>query len=65
MAGHIRFKNGQVVIDEYDAAAKTISGHFSASGKDDDGNESDIGDGAFFRNFGQPTVKYRPTKQAK
>ncbi|MFD2058028.1 hypothetical protein ACFSQT_34595 [Mesorhizobium calcicola] len=27
----------EVVIDSYDAAAKTISGHFSVSGKDDDG----------------------------
>lgn len=47
MVGHFRFKSGEVVIDKYDAAAKTISGHFSASGKDDDGKPGEISDGIF------------------
>jgi hypothetical protein len=45
--GHVRFKSGEVVIETYDPAAKTVSGHFSASGKDDDGKEADIKDGLF------------------
>ncbi len=47
MVSHVRFKSGEVVIDKYDPAAKTVSGHFSASGKDDDGKEADIKDGTF------------------
>ncbi|TPM41949.1 DUF6252 family protein [Mesorhizobium sp. B2-3-4] len=47
MVGHVRFKTGEVVIDKYDAATNTVSGHFSASGKDDDGKESVVKDGAF------------------
>ncbi|MGT2468974.1 hypothetical protein ACVOMV_36610 [Mesorhizobium atlanticum] len=31
--GHVRFSGGEIVIDKYDAASKTISGHFSAFGK--------------------------------
>lgn len=47
MVGHIRFRSGGVVIDKYDAAAKTISGHFAAAGKDDDGKPGDITNGTF------------------
>ncbi|WP_192254083.1 hypothetical protein [Mesorhizobium caraganae] len=35
------------MIDSYDAAARTISGHFSASGKDDSGKPEVITDGKF------------------
>jgi hypothetical protein len=47
MVGHFRFKSGEVVIDKYDAAAKTISGHFSATGKGDDGKSGEITNGIF------------------
>jgi len=36
-----------MVIDKRDAAAKTISWHFSASGKNDDGKPGEITDGSF------------------
>lgn len=47
MVGHVRFKSGEVVIEKYDPAAKTVSGHFSASGKGDDGKSSEITNGIF------------------
>ncbi|RWX58941.1 DUF6252 family protein [Mesorhizobium sp. M2A.F.Ca.ET.039.01.1.1] len=47
MVGHIRFSSGKIVIDKYDAAAKTISGHFSASGKDESGKPEEVTDGKF------------------
>ncbi|UVK52878.1 hypothetical protein DBIPINDM_006314 [Mesorhizobium sp. AR02] len=49
MVSNVRFKSGEVVINRYDPAAKAVSGHFSASGKDDDGKETDIKDGTFSR----------------
>jgi hypothetical protein len=45
--GHVRFKSGEVVIEKCDPAAKTVSGHFSASGKDDDGKAGEITKGIF------------------
>ncbi|QPC93058.1 hypothetical protein [Mesorhizobium sp. INR15] len=47
MVGHFRFSGGEVVIDKYDPATKTISGHFSAVGKGDDGSHYEIKDGIF------------------
>ncbi|TPJ43811.1 DUF6252 family protein [Mesorhizobium sp. B2-7-1] len=47
MVGHVRFASGEIVIDKYDAAAKTISGHFSASGKDESGKPEELADGKF------------------
>jgi len=47
MIGHVRFSSGEIVIDKYDAAAKTISGHFSASGKDESGRPEALQDGKF------------------
>jgi hypothetical protein len=45
--GHVRFSSGEIVIDKYDPASKTISGHFSASGKDESGNPEALTDGKF------------------
>ncbi|RAZ74292.1 hypothetical protein DPM35_21365 [Mesorhizobium atlanticum] len=47
MVGHVRFATGEIVIDKYDAASKTISGHFSASGKDESGKLEELTDGKF------------------
>ena len=47
MVGHVRFGGGEIVIDRYDAAAKTISGHFSAFGKDESGKPEELDDGKF------------------
>lgn len=47
MVGHVRFSSGEIVINKYDAAAKTISGHFSASGKDESGKPEEVTDGKF------------------
>ena len=47
MVGHVRFVTGELVIEKYDAAAKTISGHFSASGKDESGKPEELTDGKF------------------
>lgn len=47
MVGHVRFAGGEIVIDKYDPAAKTISGHFSASGKDESGKPVELTDGRF------------------
>ncbi|NUS21004.1 MAG: hypothetical protein HOQ25_14660 [Mesorhizobium sp.] len=47
MVGHVRFGIGQIVIDKYDAAAMTISGRFSASGKDESGKPEELTDGKF------------------
>ena len=47
MVGHVRFGAGEIVIDRYDAASKTISGHFSASGKDESGKPEELTDGKF------------------
>ncbi|WP_141246036.1 DUF6252 family protein [Mesorhizobium sp. WSM3859] len=47
MVGHVRFATGAIVIDKYDAAAKTISGHFSGSGKDESGRLEQLTDGKF------------------
>ena len=47
MVGHVRFGNGEIVIDRYDASSKTISGHFSASGKDESGRPEELTDGRF------------------
>ncbi|MEI9404075.1 DUF6252 family protein [Mesorhizobium argentiipisi] len=47
MVGLVRFASGEIVIDKYDAAAKTISGHFSALGKDESGKPEGLTDGKF------------------
>lgn len=47
MVGHVRFSSGEIVIDTYDAAGKTISGHFVASGKDESGKPEQLTDGKF------------------
>ncbi|MDX8524821.1 DUF6252 family protein [Mesorhizobium sp. MSK_1335] len=47
MVGHVRFGSGEIVIDKYDAASRTISGHFSASGKDESGEPEELTDGKF------------------
>jgi hypothetical protein len=47
MVGHVRFAGGEIVIDKYDAAAKTISGHFNGSGKDESGEPEELTDGKF------------------
>ncbi|TPI42097.1 hypothetical protein FJ414_06520 [Mesorhizobium sp. B3-1-6] len=47
MVGHVRFASGEIVVDKYDPAAKTVSGHFSASGKDESGKPEDLIDGRF------------------
>ena len=47
MVGHVRFVSGEIVIDSYDAATKTISGHFAASGKDESGKPEELTDGKF------------------
>ncbi|WP_217570788.1 DUF6252 family protein [Mesorhizobium sp. GbtcB19] len=47
MVGHVRFASGEIVIDKYNAAAKTISGHFSAAGKDESGKSEELIDGKF------------------
>lgn len=47
MVGHVRFASGEIVVDKYDPAAKTVSGHFSASGKDESGKPEDLIDGKF------------------
>lgn len=47
MVGHVRFATGEIVIDKYDAASKTISGHFSASGKDESGKLEELTNGKF------------------
>ncbi|TPI63127.1 hypothetical protein FJ417_05415 [Mesorhizobium sp. B3-1-7] len=47
MVGHVRFASGEIVVDKYDPAAKTVSGHFSASGKDESGKREDLIDGRF------------------
>jgi hypothetical protein len=47
MVGHVRFSSGEIVIDKYDPAEKTISGHFAASGKDESGKSEAITDGRF------------------
>ncbi|MDX8456072.1 hypothetical protein RFM98_25395 [Mesorhizobium sp. VK9D] len=47
MVGHVRFGGGEIVIDKYDAASKTISGHFSASGKDETGKPEELTGGRF------------------
>ncbi|WP_156913622.1 DUF6252 family protein [Mesorhizobium sp. WSM3224] len=45
--GHVRFSNGEIVIDKYDADSKTTYGHFSASGKDESGKPEALTDGRF------------------
>ncbi|WP_201410005.1 DUF6252 family protein [Mesorhizobium sp. J8] len=47
MVGHVRFASGEIVIDKYDAAAKTIAGHFSGSGNDESGRSEKLIDGKF------------------
>ncbi|TGP52693.1 hypothetical protein EN873_15640 [bacterium M00.F.Ca.ET.230.01.1.1] len=47
MVGHVRFGSGEIVIDKYDAASRTVSGHFSASGKDESGKPEELADGKF------------------
>ena len=47
MVGHVHFGSGEIVIDKYDAASKTISGHFAASGKDESGKLEALTDGKF------------------
>ncbi|UCI24049.1 hypothetical protein FJ430_20865 [Mesorhizobium sp. B2-8-5] len=47
MVGHVRFASGEIVVDKYDPAAKTVSGRFSASGKDESGKPEDLIDGRF------------------
>ncbi|TPL51311.1 DUF6252 family protein [Mesorhizobium sp. B2-4-6] len=47
MVGHVRFASGEIVVDKYDPAAKTVSGRFSASGKDESGKPEDLIDGKF------------------
>ncbi|RAZ88638.1 hypothetical protein DPM33_21860 [Mesorhizobium hawassense] len=44
MVGHVRFGDGEIVIDKY-AASKTISGHFSAAGKDESSKPEKLTDG--------------------
>ena len=45
--GHVRFSGGEIVIDKYDAASKTISGHFSAFGKGESCKPEELLDGRF------------------
>jgi hypothetical protein len=47
MVGQVRFASGEIVIDKYDASAKTISGHYTASGKDESGKAEELADGKF------------------
>ena len=47
LVGHVRFSSGEVAIDGYDSTRKTISGHFSAAGKGEDGRLEEIKDGTF------------------
>lgn len=47
MVGHVRFASGEIVIDKYDPATKTISGHFSALGKDESGKPGELTEGRF------------------
>ncbi|MDX8529746.1 DUF6252 family protein [Mesorhizobium sp. VK25A] len=47
MVGHVRFAIGEIVIDKYDPAAKTVSGHFSASGKGESNKLEELTDGKF------------------
>ncbi|TPI59385.1 hypothetical protein FJ420_21900 [Mesorhizobium sp. B3-1-3] len=47
MVGHVRFASGEIVVDKYDPTAKTVSGHFSALGKDESGKPEDLIDGRF------------------
>ncbi len=47
MVGHVHFVNGEIAIDKYDAATKTISGHFVAAGKDESGKPEELTDGKF------------------
>jgi len=47
MVGHVHFGTGEIVIDRYDAASKTISGRFNASGKDESGKPEELTDGKF------------------
>ncbi|TPI15160.1 hypothetical protein FJW06_07055 [Mesorhizobium sp. B4-1-3] len=57
MVGHVRFATGEIVIDKYDAAAKTISSHFSGSGKDESSKPEELTDGKF---SGIPVTEQQP-----
>lgn len=47
LTGRIHLSAGEVVIERYDAASKTISGHFAGSGKDESGRPMEISGGKF------------------